>query len=60
MKPITRSTVNSEQYSAPEFQKSGFNLSHSTYSSFMLGRIHVSGFQHCMPGDKISGQNHAI
>lgn len=54
---ITRSTVNDSQYAAPEFQKSGFNLSHKRYSSFQLGKLHVSGFQWCMPGDKISGKN---
>jgi hypothetical protein len=52
---ITRSTVNEQQYSAPEFPKSGFPLSYRRYSSFALGRIHVAGFHWCMPGDKISG-----
>lgn len=53
---ITRSTVNEQQYSAPEFPKSGFPLSYRRYSSFALGRIHVAGFQWTMPGDKISGK----
>ena len=55
-KSISRSTVNEQQYSAPEFQKSGFPLSYRRYSSYMLGRLHVAGFQWCMPGDKISGK----
>lgn len=54
---VSRSTVNEQQYSAPDFPKSGFQLSHRRYSSFMLGRMHVSGYQNVMPGDKISGQN---
>lgn len=54
---VTRSTVNEQQYSAPAFQKSGFPLSYRKYSSYLLGRLHVSGYQNCMPGDKISGQN---
>ena len=52
---ITRSTVNEQQYSAPEFPKSGFPLSYRRYSSFALGRLHVAGFHWTMPGDKISG-----
>ena len=55
-KRITRSTVNKEQYSAPEFPKSGFPLSYRRYSSYMLGRLHVAGFHWTMPGDKISGK----
>lgn len=55
-KKITRSTVNEQQYSAPEFPKSGFPLSYRRYSSYMLGRIHVAGFHWTMPGDKISGK----
>lgn len=55
-KKITRSTVNEQQYSAPEFSKSGFPLSYRRYSSYMLGRIHVAGFHWTMPGDKISGK----
>lgn len=54
---VTRSTVNEQQYAAPAFQKSGFPLSYRKYSSYLLGRLHVSGYQNCMPGDKISGQN---
>lgn len=56
-KPITRSTVNEQQYSAPEFPKSGFPLSYRRYTSAMLGRIHVNSFHWTMPGDKISGQS---
>ena len=56
MNKITRSTVNEQQYSAPEFPKSGFPLSYRRYSSFGLGKIHVGGFHFTMPGDKISGQ----
>ena len=56
MNKITRSTVNEQQYSAPEFPKSGFQLSYRRYSSFGLGKIHVGGFHFTMPGDKISGQ----
>lgn len=55
-KKITRSTVNEQQYSAPEFPKSGFPLSYRRYSSYMLGRLHVAGFHWTMPGDKISGR----
>ena len=55
-KTITRSTVNEQQYSAPDFQKSGFPLNYKKYSSYILGRTHVSGFQYVMPGDKVSGQ----
>ena len=55
-KKITRSTVNEQQYSAPEFPKSGFPLSYRRYSSYMLGRLHVAGFHWTMPGDKISGK----
>lgn len=57
MKEINRSSVNQGQYVAPEFQKSGFDLSHKRYSSYLLGRIHASGYQDVMPGDKISGKN---
>lgn len=53
---ITRSTVNEQQYSAPEFQKSGFPHSYRRYDSAMLGRIHAKGFHWTMPGDKISGK----
>lgn len=56
-KKITRSTVNEQQYSAPEFPTSGFPLSYRRYMSGMLGRIHVNGFQFTMPGDKISGKS---
>lgn len=56
-KKITRSTVNEQQYSAPEFPTSGFPLSYRRYMSGMLGRIHVNGFQFTMPGDKISGSS---
>lgn len=55
MNKITRSTVNEQQYSAPEMPKSGFPLSYRRYSSFLLGRLHVGGFHFVMPGDKISG-----
>lgn len=55
-KKITRSTVNEQQYSAPEFPKSGFPLSYRRYSSYLLGRLHVGGFHWTMPGDKISGK----
>lgn len=55
-KKISRSTVNEQQYSAPEFPKSGFPLSYRRYSSYMLGRLHVAGFHWTMPGDKISGK----
>ena len=55
-KKISRSTVNEEQYAAPEFPKSGFPLSYRRYSSYMLGRLHVAGFHWTMPGDKISGK----
>ena len=53
---ITRSTVNEQQFAAPEFQKSGFPLSYRRYDSALLGRIMVKGFQWTMPGDKISGK----
>lgn len=56
-KKITRSTVNEQQYTAPEFPTSGFPLSYRRYMSGMLGRIHVNGFQFTMPGDKISGKS---
>lgn len=56
-KHVTRSTVNEQQYSAPAFSKSGFNMSHRRYSSYILGRLHCSGYQDLMPGDKISGKN---
>lgn len=56
-KTITRSTVNSQEYNAPEFPKSGFNLSYRDYSDYMLGRWQVSGFQYVMPSDNISGNN---
>lgn len=56
-KTITRSTVNTEQFSAPEFPKSGFNLGYRDYNDYMLGRWHISGFQFVMPSDKISGHN---
>lgn len=55
-KRITRSTVNEEQYSAPEFPHSGFAMSYRRYSNFQLGKIHIGGFHWCMPGDKISGK----
>lgn len=55
-KKISRSTVNEQQYTAPEFPKSGFPLSYRRYSSYMLGRLHVAGFHWTMPGDKISGK----
>lgn len=54
-KKITRSTVNEQQYSAPEYPTSGFPLSYRRYLSAMLGRIHVGGFHFTMPGDMISG-----
>lgn len=56
-KRITRSTVNEQQYSAEAFPKSGFNLTHRRYSSYILGRIQCTGYQDCMPGDKIAGKN---
>lgn len=56
-KKISRSTVNEQQYSAPEFPTSGFPLSYRRYMSGILGRIHVGGFQFTMPGDKISGRS---
>lgn len=56
-KTITRSTVNTQDYSAPEFPKSGFNLSFRDYNDYMLGRWHTSGYQWVMPSDKISGHN---
>lgn len=59
-KKITRSTVNEEQYSAPEFPKSGFAPSYRRYTSFLLGRIHVGGFHWTMPGDKISGRTSGL
>lgn len=52
-----RTKVNGQQYAAPEFQKSGFNLSHNRYSSYIMGKLHVTGLQWIMPGDKVSGQN---
>lgn len=55
-KKITRSTVNDEQYSAPQYPTSGFPLSYRRYSSFALGRIHIGGFHYVMAGDKISGK----
>lgn len=58
MNKITRSTVNEQQYSAPEFPTSGFPMSYRRYSSFLLGRLHVGGFHFTMPGDKISGRTH--
>lgn len=58
MNKITRSTVNEQQYSAPQFPTSGFPLSYRRYSSYMLGRLHVGGFHFTMPGDKISGRTH--
>lgn len=55
--PVSRSTVNKEQYSAPEFSKSGFDMSYDKYGSYLLGRLQASGFQWVMPSDKMSGQN---
>ena len=55
-KKITRSTVNEQQYTAPEFPTSGFPQSYRRYSSYILGRLHVGGFHFTMPGDKISGK----
>lgn len=52
-----RTKVTGQQYAAPEFDKSGFNLSHKRYSSYQMGKIHVSGLQWIMPGDKCSGEN---
>lgn len=56
-KKITRSTVNEQQYSAPEFPTSGFPQSYRRYMSGILGRLHVGGFHYTMPGDKISGKS---
>lgn len=52
-----RTKIAGQQYSAPEFQKSGFNLGYNKYSTYQMGKIHVSGFQWIMPGDKVSGVN---
>lgn len=57
MNTTNRSTVNEAQYAAPEFPKSGFNLGYKKYSSYQLGKLHISGYQWTMPADKISGQN---
>lgn len=57
METINRQTVNEQQYSAPEFPKSGFNLSYKKYMSWQLGKLHASGYQWTMPGDKIYGNN---
>lgn len=54
---ITRSTVNKDQYAAQEFPKSGFAPSYSRHTSAIIGRIHASGYQYVMPGDKIFGRN---
>lgn len=54
---IDRSTVNSEQYAAPELAKSGFDLSYKRYTSMLLGRLHIVGHQYVMPGDKIYGSS---
>lgn len=54
---VTRSTVTQEQYAAPEFPKSGFSMPYSRHTSFILGRLHVSGIHWTMPSDKIYGKN---
>lgn len=61
MKPnnsISRSPINDSKVSAQDFPKSGFNLAYRSYKDFVLGRLHVGGFHHMMPGDKFSGMNH--
>lgn len=55
--PIDRSHVNEQAAQAQDLPKSGFDLSYNMYSDFMLGRLHVSGYQHTMPADKLSGNN---
>lgn len=54
---VTRSTVTQEQYAAPEFPKSGFSMPYSRHTSFILGRLHISGVHWTMPSDKIYGKN---
>lgn len=54
---VTRSTVTQEQYAAPEFPKSGFSMPYSRHTSFILGRLHISGVHWTMPSDKIYGRN---
>lgn len=56
-KTVSRSSVNEQQYSAQEFPKSGFNMSHRRYGSYIIGRLQCDGYQYVMPGDKISGNN---
>lgn len=56
-KTTNRSTVNKEQYAAPEFSKSGFSMPYSRHTSFMIGRMHISGVHYTMPSDKIYGTN---
>lgn len=60
MKPshvVTRSNVNENVVNAPDMPKSGFNLSYKSAQDYILGRIHVSGYQHIMPSDKFNGVN---
>lgn len=51
------SKVDSQQVSANRFPKSGFDLTYRSYNDFQLGRLHVSGYHHTMPGDKFNGLN---
>lgn len=54
---ITRSNVNESNVVANQFPKSGFNLTYSTNTSAVLGRLFPSTYQYIMPGDKFSGAN---
>lgn len=55
MEKISRQNVNNSQVKAQDFPKSGFDLSYKSRADFVLGELHVSGYQHIMPADKMSG-----
>lgn len=52
-----RANVNETQYNMTDLPSSGFNLGYDHYSNFVLGRLHVGGYQHTMPADNIQGAN---
>lgn len=54
---VSRSNANESLVSAQDFPKSGFDFGYKSYQDYCLGRLHVSGYQHTMPGDKFNGVN---
>lgn len=56
---IDRSKVNLQEVNARELGKSGFDMSYTSYNDYVLGRLHVGGYQHTMPGDSFRGRNSA-